>query len=822
MADSPEDPFERVRREAAKGDGGKAAKADAGDLVSPVPADAPPPLQSHKTYGQVAFTWAYRDAAGAVLAYVCRFNKPDGSKSGVLPQVLRRSGGKLAWRWGGMPEPRPIYGLDRLAARPAAPVLIAEGEKDADGAGERFPGLVCITWPGGSNAVGKADFSALSGRDVIIWGDADGPGHKAAQAVAKAATAAGALTVAVVPVPGYFPEGWGLADAWPEGFDQDKAAALIDAARAGAQPGGVEWPWGFRMDEQGLWYDQPSKDGAKPIPTRISAPFEIVGEGRDPEGGGWALVLRFRDRDGLEKTYICEKARLSSGGAEVRGELAARGLTISPARGKSDKFAIALTEATATRRRLLVSATGWCGERFVLPDKVIGAAVGEEVMFTGDKKDLFYRSAGSLEGWQSGVAAMAEGNDLLAFGLSVAFVGPLLRPLGWEGGGIHLRGGSSCGKTTILAAAGSAWGGGGPKGFVHDWRVTDSALEGLAVGHNDGVLMLDELKNIDAAKAGIAAYMLASGQAKARARSDGSGNRPRAEWRVFVISSGELSLADHVASDRKGERTFAGQEIRLLDIAADMGGKNVDGSPKGVWQDLRGHGSSFEASKALEEALGHDYGHAVPAFLEHFAARRVESCAHAKALLSAFLKDVAREGDTGQAQRGAERFGAVAVAGELAVLFGVLPWPSGMAYEAAKRLYHRWAASFGRDRSREAGEVLKLVRKAIETTGGWAGLGDDEATEPTIARDGEARSLDPYGWRRVRGPEITYLFTRGGWARALTGHNPSEAARALADAGYLDRDVDGQRLQKKVSVRGEKHWLYCVRGEILEADDLGD
>ena len=71
---------------------------------------------------------------------VCRFPDPEKGKA-ILP--LWWDGD--AWRWKAPPAPRPLYGLDRLRARPDAGVLITEGEKAADAAAALFPSAVCIT-----------------------------------------------------------------------------------------------------------------------------------------------------------------------------------------------------------------------------------------------------------------------------------------------------------------------------------------------------------------------------------------------------------------------------------------------------------------------------------------------------------------------------------------------------------------------------------------------------------------------------------------------------------------------------------------------------
>jgi hypothetical protein len=111
-------------------------------------------------------------------------------------------------------------------------VLVVEGEKATDAAATIFPNCVAMTWPGGAMAVGKADWTPLRGRRVIIWPDNDAPGRKAASEVAKAARAVGAASVSVVPVPHDWPDGWDLADPLPEGATADTLRALVAEAEA--------------------------------------------------------------------------------------------------------------------------------------------------------------------------------------------------------------------------------------------------------------------------------------------------------------------------------------------------------------------------------------------------------------------------------------------------------------------------------------------------------------------------------------------------------------------------------------------------------------
>jgi hypothetical protein len=197
-------------------------------VIMPAPVPLPATIR-HPRLGAPSATWHYRDTEGRLLFVVARFDPPRERKQ-ILPLICTRDG----WRWRAPPAPRPLYGLDRLAARPDATALVVEGEKTADAAAALFPDMVAITWPGGALAVNKADWSPLRGRRVIIWPDADGPGRRAATAVAQAARAAGARSVAIVPVPSDLPDGWDLADDPPESVTADTLRALV--AQAMAEP----------------------------------------------------------------------------------------------------------------------------------------------------------------------------------------------------------------------------------------------------------------------------------------------------------------------------------------------------------------------------------------------------------------------------------------------------------------------------------------------------------------------------------------------------------------------------------------------------------
>jgi uncharacterized protein (DUF927 family) len=83
--------------------------------------------------------------------------------------------------------------------------------------------------------VDKADWTALAGRAVAVWPDNDAPDRKAAAAVHKAASAAGAARMTVVDVPTKWPDGWDVADPLPDGATPDTLAVMLAAAEAAAE-----------------------------------------------------------------------------------------------------------------------------------------------------------------------------------------------------------------------------------------------------------------------------------------------------------------------------------------------------------------------------------------------------------------------------------------------------------------------------------------------------------------------------------------------------------------------------------------------------------
>jgi hypothetical protein len=550
--------LDRVHRDLVAPLGPVAEDDRAAAVIMPAPLPLPESIY-HQRLGEPSATWHYRDTEGRLLFVVARFDPPRDRK-----QILPYTCGPDGWRWRAPPAPRPLYGLDRLAARPDATVIVTEGEKTAEAAATIFPDMVSITWPGGALAVAKTDWQPLRARKVVVWPDNDDPGRRAAVQVAQAARAAGAASVSVVQVPSDWPDSWDLADP-PESVTLDTLRALVAEAEAQHERRDETHdglPPNFVLTRHGLFLRQ--DDPEKPW-LHVCGPLTVAAETRDADGRSWGVLLRWADREGREHQWAMPRAMLAGDGVELRAHLLDGGLFLGPGRKAREGLMTYLGAASPGRFVRVVSRLGWhdtpAGRVFVLPDRALGTRDGHEVILQTERPDAIppLRQAGTLDQWKAEIAARAVGNSRLKFAIAASLAAPLLGLLDCEGGGFHLRGPSSIGKSTALHVAGSVWGGGGLRGWVRSWRTTDNALEAVAAAHCDLLLCLDEMSEAAPEAVAACAYALANGAGKARAARDGSARRV-AEWRLLFLSTGEEGLADRLAEARGGPRRVrAGQ-----------------------------------------------------------------------------------------------------------------------------------------------------------------------------------------------------------------------------------------------------------------------
>jgi putative DNA primase/helicase len=314
----------RPLREQPKSDATASTDGEYPVPIIPVPDDAPPligedgrtvELYNPKRAGtgkqftsfRPSLVHPYRDGEGHLIGYVIRVDI-DGGK--ITPRVTycEMEDGSHRWCLRQFHRPYPLYGLDRLAAKPGVPVIVTEGEKTADAADRLFPDFACVSWSGGSAGVDKSEFSALYKRDTIVVPDADckaypddhpnagavaewhhQPGYKAALAVQAAIQGIARGLVVVDPediIGETLADGWDIADAEQEGWTADQARTwLLDRFKIAKARGPLIPPPDEVPHEGDIPPDSEHDDDNGKASSPFDAPFEILGYSKSGNGG---------------------------------------------------------------------------------------------------------------------------------------------------------------------------------------------------------------------------------------------------------------------------------------------------------------------------------------------------------------------------------------------------------------------------------------------------------------------------------------------------------------------------------------------------------
>ncbi|WP_316898182.1 DUF927 domain-containing protein [Pseudodesulfovibrio indicus] len=797
-------------------------------LTFPIPEGALPGIKQCGSLGTPSMVWTYRDPNGQPLFQVCRFDRADGSKD-IRPRSYLSDGyGNAGWHWKSLPVPRPLYGQDLLAKADAAcPILLTEGEKAADAARELIGDqMVPMTWPNGSKAVHKADWSPLKGHPVIIWPDADKPGFEAALKVAEFAVIEQATSVAIVSPPAEVPQGWDLADA--TGWNCQRTVDWIDAnkmdresfKRLALERYGVDDKpkvssapsTGFKMKDDGVYYTSMARDGEL-VEDLVCSPLEVLAATRDADNQNWGLLLCVTDLDGVKHPWAMPMEMTAGNGEPFRQNLANLGLRLAPGTKSKNLLLQYITQAVPETRARCVARTGWHGDTFVLHDQTYGKQGEEQVILQGTFSGNPYKLGRSLQEWKDTVGKLCEGNSRLVFAVSAAFGAVMLYPAGAESGGFHLMGNSSIGKTTILLVAASVCGGGGDAGYIRPWRSTDNGIEAIATSFCDTLLCLDEMGQASSAVVAEGAYLVANGIGKIRATKTGR-NAPLNTWRSTFLSTGETSLRDKLHEDPR-LKIRGGQAVRILDIPADAG------SGLGAFENLHGYENGEEFARDISLMATVRYGSPLRAFLEAITSNLDANRNRHAQLRERFYETHCPENADGQVKRAFGRFAHVAASGELAAELGILPWKPAEASRAALVCFKAWLENRGGKEAAEEREALAQIRAYFEK---YAASRFDlviPTHEATIEnKDKAVETPNRSGFRKEYGlGGFEYWVFPEAFKEICQGFEHKMVCKMLVKKGILETSTPGSfQLAKRLPGMGEKAMkkVYVINSKIFE------
>ena len=566
----------------------------------------------------------------------------------------------------------------------------------------------------------------------------------------------------------------------------------------------MKWENGhFHITEAGLYFVEEDKNGIS-HKRFISSPVLVTAKTRDDSSNNWGVLLQWKDDNGIKHIQALSMELFQTDGADLRKALAYQGVTIAPDQRARNLFQCYLMSYQANRYALCVDRVGWHENVFVLPHTQIGQTADNDLIVyqASNTLDNRYQSKGTLAQWQSDVAQLVASHSLLVFSLCTAFTGQLLTPLNQQGGGFHLKGGSSKGKSTGLYLACSVWG--KPTQFYRTWRATGNALEHTAYMHNDSFLVLDEIGEIANPKElGNIVYMLANGLGKGRMTKQITA-KPMHQWKVIFLSSGEKSLKDIM--QEQGQKTKLGQEIRLADI-------DIDQSEYGIFDRLDFAEDGAKQSIELAKRLNQSYGVAGIAWLEYITSHKDQMIKQAEQLLDQYREALAAHHTQGHIVRVANYFALVAVAGELASQAHITGWQSGTAFNAVQQVFNQWLGSFEQVGDFEDREMLAHVKAFFEA--------NESSRFESITPDPDhaERIYNRVGyWKIENGEKVFYVMSEQFKNEICKGYDSRKVAKALINYGLLEHDTGKPTKTVRLPNRTKALRVYAVKESIFSSD----
>ncbi|EBC2161495.1 DUF927 domain-containing protein [Salmonella enterica] len=541
----------------------------------------------------------------------------------------------------------------------------------------------------------------------------------------------------------------------------------------------------------GLYWVTPKLDKQSGEITRpgqwLSGPVDVLGTG---EGDGIDFViLRWQPTGNRpERTEAIPSGDI--GNREGWSRMASRGLRVTAKPQLRAILADHLTDCDNGQLWNVSTLSGWQHGVYIMPD---GEIIGDEdkrVVFHGRSTTASgYTVAGTAQSWRENVAALVVGNPSMMLGVAAALAAPLVGLVGADGFGVHFFQQSSAGKTTAANIASSLYG--DPDALRLTWYGTALGIANEAQAHHDGLLALDEVgQGADPKSVATSAYTLFNGSGKLQGAKDG-GNRELKRWRTVAISTGEMDIETYLLSH--GIKPKAGQLVRLLNVPLEKS-TVFHGLPSG-----KAHADALrDAWTAHHGAAGREW---VRWLADHQQEAR-EAAFSARERWRGLIPESYGE----QVHRVGERFAVMEAA--LLLAGHITGWDTQMCRDAVQHNFNAWVKEFGTG-NKEHQQIVEQA-EAFLTTFGFSRYLPYPASDE---RDLPIKELAGYRTGSLRNDEDTfkfYTFPAVFDGEIARGFNPAQFAKALAQAGMLEKG--GDRLKKKAlrKIGGKQHTFYVL------------
>jgi len=540
---------------------------------------------------------------------------------------------------------------------------------------------------------------------------------------------------------------------------------------------------------------------------------------RKSERQSWRHHFTITERKGNQSPFKLPREELVGFGKAIR-RLMKAGVHVVRRKAVPEAL-VGFLNFKPKREIVRMPHVGWAqvGERwiFVRPDEVIAPPDMPVASYTNFVLDTTatrhgLHVAGTAAEWAAEIAAPLEGNSNVALSFATFFAAPLLCFASEPGGGIHLHGRSTIGKTMISDVGQSIYG--WPHETADDafgvsWGGTEAGFDALALARTDLGLPLDEITLANPRTAEQVIYKVASGTKGPRATSAGY-LRETAHASVLVFSTGEKSLVQFI-----GATLQEGARKRLVDMPSEVqSGSAFETIP---CEQIHVEGRRlFGAMKRQHGAVGRDWQR----HLVQLGPDRIKADIdrHRKAFLA--LPEVAAVAERAHPQVRAvvDRFAVYAASLRMAIEADRLSWDIAQADASIVVAMGRWAAQRGNVDT--AGEIVRAAHRIEATL--VAGLNDRfihihktakgrwvPATEADAIKQQTPDLFDGYAQ-----PDRILVWPEA-WQQRCNGVDPAEIADHLKQRGVL---IPGdQSISRPEQVFGTVNRFYVLSRGALTA-----
>lgn len=523
----------------------------------------------------------------------------------------------------------------------------------------------------------------------------------------------------------------------------------------------------------------------------------------------WRHHFTITERNGHQSRFELPREKLAGNGASAIRLLTKAGVHVV-GRDGAQKALVQFLRFKPKHEIVRMARVGWAQINehwiFVRPDQVITPANMPRANHTTYLLDATatlhgLHVAGSVKEWATEIAAPFEGDSNIALAFGVFLAAPLLEFAGDPGGGFHIFGQSTIGKTMASAAGQSIYG--QPHETANDafgvsWGGTEAGFDALALARTDLGLPLDEITLANPRTAEQVIYKVASGTKGPRATSAGH-LRETAHASILVFSTGEKALSQFI-----GPSLQEGARKRLVDVPAEV-------QPGSAFETTR-HDQIHIEGRRFFDAVKRQHGAVGLAWQQHLVAIgpdqiKADLEQHRAALLA--LPEVAAVTEKAhpQARAVVNRFTLLGAALRMAIKAGLLPWSVAQADAGIVACMNRWVALRGNLDT--AGEVVRAewrieaeLAAAIKagrfarlhkTNGSWSG--------PTTEADAMADGYLKDDLILIR-PEV--------WHRLCAGSD--DLAKHLCRIGRLIPDNAGKTSRKETVLgKAGRYYVWNTR-----------